>query len=129
MSRRGTCVVTAALLGLTGCAALVPECLDVTAWAVAGEYANQRYLSGLPEEVCGAVESVLLNLGMTVISSPYENGIRIWATTVKGEKFDVFLSRNQILDGEAYVTCVTIGGLSRRREHQVLVAVDGLNRK
>jgi len=129
MARRGTCVMAAALLGLAGCAAWVPECLDVTALAVAGEYANQRYLAGLPEEVSGAVESVLLNLGMTVVSSPYENGIRISATTPKGERFDVFLSRNRMPDEETDATCVTIGGLSRRRGHQVLVAVDALNRK
>jgi hypothetical protein len=129
MAKWETCVIAGALLGLAGCAAWVPECLDMTALAVAGEYANQRFLVGLPEEVCGAVESVLLNLGMTVVSSPYENGIRISATTAKGERFDVFLSRDRMLDEEANATCVTIGGLSRRREHQVLVAVDALNRK
>ena len=130
MSRRGTCVVTAVLLGLAGCAA--PEFLKLSFFQSGGSKGNDRVVTGSQETVSQSAESVLLNLGMTVVSTPEfrkrdENeGVRIKATTRQGGTFFLVLTREPGKDGKLQCTRARVEWAGGPEEPVLLQVLAGL---
>ena len=124
MSRRGTCVVTAVLLGLAGCAA--PQFLNLSFFQSGGAKGNDRVVTGSLETVSQSAESVLLNLGMTVVSTPEQEGVRIKATTRQGGTFFLVLTSGVFLKGGPEQTRVRIEWAGGPEEPVLLQVLAGL---